>query len=465
MSSRTCCCRRTCASPSCGRARRPRRSRRSSIHPLSMIGTDGVLIGRYPSPRAFGTLSAHPRRLRARGASALAARRDPAHVVVRRDALRARGPRHARSTARPPTSSCSTRPPSARRRPTRSRGRRRSASATSSSTASLVVDDGRHTGATPGRALRRGRRGLSRSCAHRTRSEERMRITGVRVDVVDMGRANAIYVRIDTDRDLTGTGETVLKRRDRTRRDEPARDRRVPRRQGRARDRGPLREALPRHVLAGRPAARRRPERGRHRAVGSQGPVLQRADLPDAGRADARRDPHLRPRRDRLDARTSSSRTCGGLVDRGYRAAKTGLPLFYGEKGSPSRSAGPGTSDTPGSLGPSLKETEYLPTHVFADMARWFAAAREAIGWEFELMVDCHGRLNLPNAVRLADALAPYRLLFIEEPLPPESAVEFARLSARVRDARSRPASGWSACGTSGRTSSRARSRCSSATS
>ena len=46
-------------------------------------------------------------------------------------------------------------------------------------------------------------------------------------------------------------------------------------------------------------------------------------------------------------------------------------------------------------------------------------------------MVDCHGRLNLPNSVRLSDALAPYRLMFIEEPLPPETPVEYGRLSAR----------------------------------
>ena len=138
-----------------------------------------------------------------------------------------------------------------------------------------------------------------------------MRITGVRVDIVDMGRANA-HLRPHRHRHAASPAPA---RRSSSaaiaeRRGEPARDRRVPRRQGRARDRGPLREAVPRHVLAGRPAARRRPERRRHRAVGPQGPVLQRPDLPDARRADARprssptptSQPDRRPR--------SSSRTC-----------------------------------------------------------------------------------------------------------------------------------------------------------
>src|SRR5262245_44203935 len=43
-----------------------------------------------------------------------------------------------------------------------------------------------------------------------------MRIEAVRVDVVSLGRANAICVRITTDTGLVGIGETVLKRRDRS---------------------------------------------------------------------------------------------------------------------------------------------------------------------------------------------------------------------------------------------------------
>ena len=33
-------------------------------HPLSMVGSDALLIGDYPSPRAYRVLSDHPRRVR-----------------------------------------------------------------------------------------------------------------------------------------------------------------------------------------------------------------------------------------------------------------------------------------------------------------------------------------------------------------------------------------------------------------
>jgi galactonate dehydratase len=256
-----------------------------------------------------------------------------------------------------------------------------------------------------------------------------MRIDRVRVDIVSMGRANAIYVRIDTDSGITGTGETVLKRRDRSV-------------EANLREIGeslvgkdPLAiedhfEKLYRDTFwvggplhaAGRSAVDIAlwDITGQHLGA----PVYQLLGGPT-----------------RAEILTYAHVACGAspeefvanlrpLVDRGYRAAKTGLPLFYGHRADPvvTRS---GYFGTPGSLGPSLKETEYLPTSTFDAIAGWFGAARAAYGPELELMVDCHGRLNLANSVRLADALAPFRLLFIEEPLPPESAEEYARLSAR----------------------------------
>ena len=103
----------------------------------------------------------------------------------------------------------------------------------------------------------------------------------------------------------------------------------------------------------------------------------------------------------------------------GYRAAKTTLPLFYGQ------AAGPGASTSysghGGRLDPGLRETEWISTSTFSQMAQFFAAGREAVGADFEIAADCHGRLNPAGAIRLCDALEPYKLLFIEEPVPPES--------------------------------------------
>jgi len=38
-----------------------------------------------------------------------------------------------------------------------------------------------------------------------------------------------------------------------------------------------------------------------------------------------------------------------------------------------------------------------------------------------DIMVDCHGRHSLANAVEFCRVLAPYRPLFVEEPVPPEN--------------------------------------------
>jgi galactonate dehydratase len=256
-----------------------------------------------------------------------------------------------------------------------------------------------------------------------------MRITRVRVDSVSLGRANAIYVRIETDRGLVGIGETVLKRRDRS-------------------VIANLEEIA--EYLVGKDAL----------AIEDHFEKLYRdtfwvgGPLHAAGRSavdialwDLKGQYYGAPIHQMLGGPTREAiltyahAPCGSapedlvahllaLKARGYRAAKTGLPLFYGGRQDPTIDRS-GYFGTPGSIDGSLKETEYLPTRVIDDIAGWFAAAREAVGPDFEIMVDCHGRLSLADAVRLAGALTPYRLLFIEEPLPPESADEYARLTAR----------------------------------
>ena len=48
-------------------------------------------------------------------------------------------------------------------------------------------------------------------------------------------------------------------------------------------------------------------------------------------------------------------------------------------------------------------------------------AVRDAVGPDIALMLDVHGRLNVPTAIAMCKALAPFNLRWIEEPTPPES--------------------------------------------
>jgi galactonate dehydratase len=48
-------------------------------------------------------------------------------------------------------------------------------------------------------------------------------------------------------------------------------------------------------------------------------------------------------------------------------------------------------------------------------------ALRLAVGDDVDIMIDCHGRHSLANAVEFCRVLAPYRPYFVEEPVPPEN--------------------------------------------
>ena len=47
-------------------------------------------------------------------------------------------------------------------------------------------------------------------------------------------------------------------------------------------------------------------------------------------------------------------------------------------------------------------------------------AVRDTVGPGVDLMIDVHGRLNVPTAIAIARALERYDLAWIEEPTPPE---------------------------------------------
>src|SRR5499426_3179087 len=60
------------------------------------------------------------------------------------------------------------------------------------------------------------------------------------------------------------------------------------------------------------------------------------------------------------------------------------------------------------------------------------AAARETVGPEFPLMLDCYMALNVPYTIRLAQALKPYNVRWIEECLPPDDYDGYAELKRKI---------------------------------
>jgi galactonate dehydratase len=54
-------------------------------------------------------------------------------------------------------------------------------------------------------------------------------------------------------------------------------------------------------------------------------------------------------------------------------------------------------------------------------MVKWVQHTRESIPKAMDLAVDMHGRYDAPTGKRVAKAVEPFRLLWLEEPVPPEN--------------------------------------------
>jgi galactonate dehydratase len=61
-------------------------------------------------------------------------------------------------------------------------------------------------------------------------------------------------------------------------------------------------------------------------------------------------------------------------------------------------------------------------------------AIREAVGFEMDLAIDLHARYNTVSGIKIAHALEPFNLIWLEEPVPPENvdAMREVKLSTRI---------------------------------
>ncbi|MFH1085330.1 MAG: mandelate racemase/muconate lactonizing enzyme family protein [Chloroflexota bacterium] len=57
-------------------------------------------------------------------------------------------------------------------------------------------------------------------------------------------------------------------------------------------------------------------------------------------------------------------------------------------------------------------------------------AVREAIGYEIDLAIDCHGQFDMGSAITLARAVEDLRLMWLEEPVPAENMDALAQVRA-----------------------------------
>lgn len=64
---------------------------------------------------------------------------------------------------------------------------------------------------------------------------------------------------------------------------------------------------------------------------------------------------------------------------------------------------------------------------------RCVQAVVEAVGDEIEILIEGHGRFNVPTAIRIAHALEDFDILWFEEPLPPDNLAGLAEVKRRVR--------------------------------
>ncbi|MDE0229569.1 MAG: mandelate racemase/muconate lactonizing enzyme family protein, partial [Spirochaetaceae bacterium] len=71
--------------------------------------------------------------------------------------------------------------------------------------------------------------------------------------------------------------------------------------------------------------------------------------------------------------------------------------------------------------GLSLAELERMTALV--------AAAREGAGDRVDLAIDCHGIYQVRDVLLLAERLTPFRLMFLEDPVPPENVTALAKVT------------------------------------
>lgn len=71
-----------------------------------------------------------------------------------------------------------------------------------------------------------------------------------------------------------------------------------------------------------------------------------------------------------------------------------------------------------------------LTSRELRDIRQGFENCRDAIGWDYDLIVHCHWEYDLRTALQLAEAVEPVKPLWLEDPMPPDFSQSWVRLAA-----------------------------------
>lgn len=74
-----------------------------------------------------------------------------------------------------------------------------------------------------------------------------------------------------------------------------------------------------------------------------------------------------------------------------------------------------------------------LNNRAIDHMVSLIGAVYDAVGKDTDIAVDCHWRYNASDVVKVARELEPFRLLWLEDPVPPNNTAALKEVSSKVR--------------------------------
>jgi len=86
----------------------------------------------------------------------------------------------------------------------------------------------------------------------------------------------------------------------------------------------------------------------------------------------------------------------------------------------------------PGTEGPD-PYNRCLSNRAIDRMVELIGAVRDAVGYAIDIAVDCHWRYSVGDVIKVAHALEPFRLLWLEDPVPPDSTEALCAVSSKVK--------------------------------